>query len=73
MFGRIQKLPIELVYDQTDSNELRDKIEVEWIASEYLDRQRAEMKAMFDLAASNREEAASRASALVDHTARCVY
>ena len=62
MFGRIPKLPIDLVYDQTDSNELRDKIEVERIASEYVDKQRAEMKAMFDLAASNRDEAALSAS-----------
>ena len=43
MFGRIPKLPIDLVYDQTDSNELRDKIEVEWITSEYVEKQRAEM------------------------------
>ena len=41
------------------------------IASKYVDRQRAEMKAMFDLAASNRDETALRASALVDRTVRC--
>ena len=68
MFGRIPKL---LVYYQTDSNELRDKIEVEWIASEFVDKQKSEMKAIFDLAASNRDEAALRASALVDRTVRC--
>ena len=34
MFGRIPKLPIDLVYDQTNSDELRAKIEVEWIVSD---------------------------------------
>ena len=71
MFGRIPKLSIDLVNDQTDSNELRDKIEVDWIASEFVDKQKAEMKAMFDLGASNRDKAALRASVLVDRTVRC--
>ena len=35
MFGGIPKLPIDLVYDQTDSGELKGKIEVEWIASDF--------------------------------------
>ena len=37
IFGRIPKLPIDLVYDQTDANELKAKIEVEWIASDIVD------------------------------------
>ena len=70
MFGRIPKLPIDLVYDQTDSNELRAKIEVEWIASDFVDQQKKEMKAMFDLAAANRDEASLRASTNYDRTVR---
>ena len=35
MFGRVPKLPIDLVYDQTNSDELKAKIDVEWIASEF--------------------------------------
>ena len=70
MFGRIPKQPFDLVYDHTDSKELRDKIEMEWIASEFVHKQRAEMKTMFDLAASNRNETALRESALVYRTAR---
>ena len=57
MFGRKPKLPIELVYDQTDSDELKAKIEVEWIASDYVDQQRKKMKAMFDFAAASRDPA----------------
>ena len=64
MFGRIPKLPIDLVYDQTDSDELRAKIEVEWIASDFLDQQRTEMKAMFDFAAANHDAASLRASTI---------
>ena len=70
MFGRIPKLPIDLVYDQTDANELKAKIEVEWIASDFVDQQRKEMKAMFDLAAANRDAASLRASTLYDRTVR---
>ena len=58
MFGRIPKMPIDLVYDQTDSDELTAKIEVEWIASDFVDQQKKEMKAMFDFAAANRDAAA---------------
>ena len=57
MFGRIPKLPIDLVYDQTDADELKAKIEVEWIASDFVDQQKREMKAMFDFAAANRDAA----------------
>ena len=70
MFGRIPKLPIDLVYDQTNSDELRAKIEVEWIASDYVDQQKKEMKAMFDFAAANRDEASLRASTLYDRSFR---
>ena len=70
MFGRIPKLPIDLVYDQTNSDELRAKIEVEWIASDFVDQQKNEMKAMFDIAAANRDEASLRASTLYDRTVR---
>ena len=70
MFGRIPKLPIDLVYDQTDADELKAKIEVEWIASDFLDQQRREMKAMFDFAAANRDAASLRASTLYDRTVR---
>ena len=78
MSERIPKLPIDLVYDQTDSNELRDKIAVEWIASIppllksiSPSTQKVEMKAMFNWAAINRDEAALRASALINRTVRC--
>ena len=70
MFGRIPKLPIDLVYDQTDADELKAKIEVEWIASDFVDQQRKEMKAMFDFAAANRDAASLRASTLYDRTVR---
>ena len=55
MFGRIPKLPIDLVYDQTNAEDMRAKYEVEWIASEFVDQQRKEMRAMFDFAATNRD------------------
>ena len=62
MFGRIPKLPIDLVNDQTDLDELRSKIEVEWIASDFEDQQRKEMKAVFDFAAADRDAASLRAA-----------
>ena len=43
MFGRVSKLPIDLVYDQTDSDELKAKIDVEWIASEFAENLKKEM------------------------------
>ena len=67
MFGPIPKLPIDLVYDQTDSDELREKIDVEWIA---VDQQRKKMKAMFDFSAANRDAAALRPSTLYDRMVR---
>ena len=70
MFGRIPKLPIDLVYDQTNAEDMRAKYEVEWIASEFVDQQRREMKAMFDFATANRDAAALKASALYDRTIR---
>ena len=66
MFGRIPKLLIDLVYDQTDSDELRAKIEVEWIASDFVDQQRKDMKAMFDFAATNRYESPLRVPSLFE-------
>ena len=48
MFGRIPKMPIDLIYDQTDSDELKAKIELKWIVYDFVDQQRKEMKAMFD-------------------------
>ena len=66
MFGRILKLPT----DKTDSDELKAKIEVEWIASDFAHQQRKEMKAMFDFAAANRDAGALRASTLYDRTVR---
>ena len=70
MFGRIPKLPIDLVYDQTNETDMRAKYEVEWIASEFVDQQRKEMRAMFDFAAANRDAAALKASALYDRKIR---
>ena len=58
MFGRIPKFPIDLVYDQVDSEELKARIEVEWIASDFVDQQKKEIRAMFDFAAANRDAAA---------------
>ena len=49
MFGRIPKLPIDLVYYQTNAEDMRVKYEVEWIASEIVDQQRKEMRVIFDL------------------------
>ena len=63
MFGRVPKLPIDLVYDQTDSEELKAKFDVEWIPSEFVENLRKSMKSMFDFAASNRDAAALKASA----------
>ena len=70
MFGWIPKLPIDLVYDQTNSDELRAKIEVKWIALDFMDQQRKEMKAMIDFAAANRDAASLRGSTLNDRTVR---
>ena len=70
MFGRIPKLPIDLVYDQVDSEELKAKIDEEWIASGFVDQQKKEMRAMFDFAAANRDAAALRASTLYDRMVR---
>ena len=70
IFGRIPKLPIDLVYDQTNAEDMRAKYEVEWIASEFVDKQRKEIRAMFDFAAANRDAAALKASALYDRTIR---
>ena len=66
MFGRIPKLPIDLVNDQVDSDELKSKIEVDWI----IDQQKKELPAMFDFVAANRDAAALRASTLYDRTVR---
>ena len=60
MFGRISKLPIDLVYDQINAEDMRAKYEVEWIASEFVYQQRKEMRAMFDLAVANRDETGKR-------------
>ena len=73
MFGRIPKLPIDLVYDQVDSEELQAKIDAEWIASDFVDQQKKEMRAMFDFATANRDAAALRASTLYDRTVRGAY
>ena len=70
MFGRVPKLPIDLVYDQTDSDELKAKIDVEWIPSEFVENLKKGMKSMFDFAASNRDAAALKASALTERTVR---
>ena len=72
MFGRIPKLPIDLVYDQVNSEELKAKIDVEWIASDFVKQQKKEMRAMFNFAAANRDAAALRASTLYDRTLRGV-
>ena len=71
MFGRIPKLLIDLVHDQT--NYMRAKYEVEWIASEFVDKQKRERRSMFDFAAANRDAAALKASALYDRTIRGIY
>ena len=70
MFGRIPKLPIDLVYDQTNVDDMRTKYEVEWITFDFVDQQRKEMIAMFDFAAANRDAARLKASALYDRTIR---
>ena len=70
MFGRVPKLTIDLVYDQTDSDENKAKIDVEWIASEFVNNLKKDMRDMFDFAARNRDAAALRASAIVDRTVR---
>ena len=70
MFGIIPKLPIDLVYDQVDFEELKAKIEVEWIASDFVDQQKTEMRAMFDFADANRDAAVLRASTFYDRTVR---
>ena len=62
MFGRIPKLPIDLVYDQTNAEDMKAKYEVELIASEFVDQQRKEMRAMFDFAAANRDAVALKAA-----------
>ena len=56
------KLPIGLVYDQTDSDDLKAKIEVEWIDHDLVDQQKKEMRAMSDFVAANRNAALFRAS-----------
>ena len=43
MFGRMPKLPIDLVYDQTNAEDMSAKYEVEWIASEFVDQKSKEM------------------------------
>ena len=70
MFGRIPKFSIDLVYDQTDYDEHKTKIEVEWIASDFVGQQKKEMRAMFNFAAANRDAAVLRASTLYDRTVR---
>ena len=49
---------------------MKATIEVEWIASDYVDQQKKEMKAMFDFAAANRDEASLRASTIYDRSVR---
>ena len=56
----------------TDLEDLRVKYEVQWIASEFVDQQRKEMREMFDFAAANRDAAALKASALYDRTIRAI-
>ena len=70
MFGRMPKLPIDLATDQTNAEDIRAKYEVEWIASEFVDQQRKDMRAVFDFAAANRDAAALKARALYDRTIR---
>ena len=60
MFGRIPKILIDLVHDQTNAADMRAKYEVEWIASEFVDQQKREMRAMFDFAAANRGSQSKR-------------
>ena len=73
IFGRFPKLLINLVHDQTNSDELKAKIDVEWIASDFVDQQKKKMKAMFDFAAANRDSVALRTSTLYDRTVRGAY
>ena len=40
---------------------MRAKYELEWIASEFADQHRKEMRAMFDFASANRDAAAIKA------------
>ena len=70
MLGRIPKLLIDLVYDQTNAADMRAKYEVEWIACEFVDQQKKEMRAMFDFVAANKDAATLKASALYDRTIR---
>ena len=68
MFGRVPKLQIDLVNDQTDSDELKAKIDVEWIVSEFAENLKKMMRKMFNFAARNRDARALRTSAIVYHT-----
>ena len=58
------------MYDQVVSLELKAKIEMEWIASDFVDQQKKKMRAMFDFAAANHDAAALRARTLYDRTVR---
>ena len=60
----------DLVYDKKNSDEFMAKIDVEWIASDFVDQQKKEMKAIFDFAAANRDASALKASTLYDRTVR---
>ena len=70
MFGIIPKLPIDLVYDQTDTEELKAKIDVEWIASEFAKNLKKDIREMYKFADSNRDAPVLRASAIVNRTVR---
>ena len=48
----------DLVYDKKNSDEFMAKIDVEWIASDFVDQQKKKMKAMLDFAAANCDVAA---------------
>ncbi|MFM7726014.1 MAG: hypothetical protein ACKO7B_04895, partial [Flavobacteriales bacterium] len=70
IFGRIPKLPIDLVHDQTDSTELKAKIDIEWTHSEFVEKQKEAMKSMFHLATHNRNNDISRMKTLHERNIR---
>ena len=69
---KAKDIEIAQIYEDVLKNNTNivNQTEVEWIASDFVDQQRKEMKAMFEFAAANRDAASLRASTLYDRTVR---
>ena len=65
---KLEKL--SFAYNQTNAIDMGAKNEADWIASEFVDQQRKEMRAIFDFAPANRDAAALKASSPYDRTIR---